>query len=208
MSQTLNSPPASVLIARPFKRTGLPINSAEVATNIRSQSRDERKAWSKAVSTAAKQGDEAPEPCCKTLHISLCFDGTNNHEPSDSIADPICTSNVARLYHTSLEKTEKGFFRYYSPGVGTVFEEIKEYLPSQAGLIGARGGEDRINWGLTRLIAALKETLKEVGQEPLSIAQTQALVEAMATNWTASVLSGGILKRKGDRFISGLTGYK
>lgn len=194
MSQTLNSPPASVLIARPFKRTGLPINPAEVATNIRSQSRDERKAWSKAVSTAAKQGDEAPEPCCKTLHISLCFDGTNNHEPSDSIADPICTSNVARLFRASIEKTEKGFFRYYSPGVGTVFEEIKEYLPSQAGLIGARGGEDRINWGLTRLIAALKETLKEVGQEPLSIAQTQALVEAMATNWTASVLSGGILE--------------
>jgi len=88
----------------------------------------------------------------------------------------------------------QGFFAYYSPGVGTVFEEIKEYLPSQAGLIGASGGEDRINWGLTRLIAALKETLKEAGQEPLSIAQTHALVEAMATNWTASVLSGGILE--------------
>ncbi len=194
MSQTLNSPPASVLIARPFERTGLPINSAEVATNIRSQSRDERKAWSKAVSAAAKQSDEAPEPCCKTLHISLCFDGTNNHEPSDSIADPICTSNVARLFHASIEKTDKGLFRYYSPGVGTVFEEIKEYLPSQLGLIGASGGEDRINWGLTRLIAALKETLKEAGQEPLSIAQTQALVEAMGTNWTASVLSGGVLE--------------
>lgn len=194
MSKTLKPQPASVLIARPFERTGLPIDSAEVATNIRSQNRDEKKAWSKAVNAAAKQGDEVPEPCCKTLHISLCFDGTNNHEPSDSIADPICTSNVARLYHASLEKTEKGFFRYYSPGVGTVFEEIKEYLPSQAGLIGARGGEDRINWGLTRLIAALKETLKEAGQEPLSLSQTQTLVEAMGTKWAASVLSGGLLE--------------
>ncbi|MFN3771456.1 MAG: phospholipase effector Tle1 domain-containing protein [Ectopseudomonas guguanensis] len=135
MSQTLSSPPASVLIARPFERTGLPIDSSEVATNIRSQNRDEKKAWSKAVSSAAKQGDEAPEPCCKTLHISLCFDGTNNHEPSDSIADPICTSNVARLFHASIEKTDKGLFRYYSPGVGTVFEEIKEYLPSQLGSV-------------------------------------------------------------------------
>lgn len=198
MSQTLSPPPASVLIARPFERTGLPIDSSEVARNIRSQNRDEKKAWGKTVDAAAKQGDEAPEPCCKTLHISLCFDGTNNHEPSDSIADPICTSNVARLFHASLgqvpEAMAQGFFAYYSPGVGTVFEEIKEYLPSQAGLIGASGGEDRINWGLTRLIAALKETLKEAGQEPLSIAQTHALVEAMATNWTASVLSGGILE--------------
>lgn len=191
MSQTLNPPPASVLIARPFERTGLPIDSSEVATNIRSQNRDEKKAWSKAVNAAAKQGDEVPEPCCKTLHISLCFDGTNNHEPSDSIADPISTSNVARLYHASLEKKEKGFFRYYSPGVGTVFEEIKEYLPSQAGLIGARGGEDRINWGITRLIDALRTTLT---QESLLIDQTQALVEAMGTNWAASVLTGGLLE--------------
>lgn len=198
MSQTLSPPPAKALKARPFERTGLPVDSAEVAANIRSQSRDEKKAWSKAVSAAAKQGDEVPEPCCKTLHISLCFDGTNNHEPSDSIADPLCTSNVARLFHASLgqmpEALEKGFFAYYSPGVGTVFEEIKEYLPSQTGLIGARGGEDRINWGLTRLIAALKETLKGAGQEPLSLGQTQVLVEAMGTNWAASVLSGGILE--------------
>ncbi|TBU76578.1 Rhs element Vgr protein [Pseudomonas daroniae] len=194
MSQTLKPPPASVLIARPFERTGLPISSSEVLVNIRAQERDEKKFWSKMISAAAKQGEEVPEPCCKTLHISLCFDGTNNHEPSDSIADPICTSNVARLFHASVEKTEEGFFRYYSPGVGTVFEEIKEYLPSQTGLIGASGGEDRINWGLTRLIAALKETLKGEGQEPLSLGQTQALVESMGTNWAASVLSGGLLE--------------
>ncbi|MGE8505641.1 MAG: T6SS phospholipase effector Tle1-like catalytic domain-containing protein [Pseudomonas sp.] len=208
MSQTLTPRPANVLIARPFERTGLPINSWEVLVNIRGQEKDEKKAWSRAISAAAKQDEDVPEPCCKTLHISLCFDGTNNHEPSDSIADPICTSNVARLYHASIEKTEKGFFRYYSPGVGTVFEEIKEYLPSQTGLIGASGGENRINWGLTRLIAALKETLKETGQEPLSIAQTQAMVEAMATNWTASVLSGGMLENGARKRKAALQPYE
>lgn len=195
MSQTLNPPPASVLIARPFERTGLPINVSEVLVNIRAQERDEKKFWSKAISTAAQQGEDIPEPCCKTLHISLCFDGTNNHERSDSIADPICTSNVARLFHASLgqvpEAIEKGFFAYYSPGVGTVFEEIKEYLPSQAGLIGARGGEDRINWGLTRLIDALQTALT---QEQLLLDQTQTLVDAMGTNWAAAVLSGGLLE--------------
>ncbi|UQY33752.1 DUF2235 domain-containing protein [Pseudomonas fulva] len=194
MSQAMRPPPASVLIARAYERTGLPIDSSEVRLNIQAQERDEKKLWSKAAIAAAKQGEAVPEPCCKALHISLCFDGTNNHEPSDSIADPRCTSNVARLLHASIEKIDNGFFRYYSPGVGTVFEEIKEYVPDSNGLIGARGGEDRINWGLTRLIAALKETLKSEGQEPLSLGQTQALVEAMGTNWAASVLSGGLLE--------------
>src|SRR5690606_37433742 len=72
------------------------------------------------------------------------------------------------------------------------FEEIKEYLPSQAGLIGARGGEDRINWGLTRLVDALKTTLTPLAR--LRLDQTQSLVEAMGTNWAASALSGGLLE--------------
>lgn len=110
MSQVMTPPPASVLIARPFDRTGLPIDSSEVLLNIRAQERDEKKFWSKSISVGAKQGEDVPEPCCKTLHISLCFDGTNNHEPSDSIADPRCTSNVARLLHASIEKIDNGFF--------------------------------------------------------------------------------------------------
>ena len=192
MSQIMTPPPASVLIARPFDRTGLPMDSSEVLLNIRAQERDEKKFWSRSISTGAKQGEEAPEPCCKALHISLCFDGTNNHEPSDSIADPRCTSNVARLLQASIEKIDNGFFRYYSPGVGTVFEDIKEYVPDSNGLIGARGGEDRINWGLTRLIDALQTTLTP--ESRLQLGQTQALVEAMGTNWAKSVLSGGLLE--------------
>lgn len=209
MSQTLNPPPASVLIARPFERTGLPINLWEVLLNLRAQERDEKKVWSRSINAAAKQGEDVPEPCCKTLHISLCFDGTNNHEPSDSIADPICTSNVARLYHASLgqapEALQKGFFTYYSPGVGTVFEEIKEYLPSSNGLISARGGEDRINWGLSRLIDALQTTLTE---EPLLLGQTQALVEAMGTSLAASMLSDGMLKNSARKRKAAVQPYE
>lgn len=183
--------PASVLPAPRFTRTGLPLNTGEVAGNIRKQKRDERHAGSRLATTAATKGEEVPAPCCKTLHISLCFDGTNNHEPSDR-GDPLSTSNVARLFHASIDKRENGYFGYYSPGVGTVFEEIKEYLPNEMGLIGAQGGENRINWGLTRLIAALKETLPE--EAPLSVGDTQALVEAMSTNWASNVLSGGLLE--------------
>jgi len=60
------------------------------------------------------------------------------------------------------------------------------------GLVGASGGENRINWGLTRMIAALKDALP--GQEPLSLADTQALVDAMATNWYGHVFSAGLLE--------------
>ena len=36
-------------------------------------------------------------PCMKIVTVTLCFDGTNNHEPSDSLALPSTTTNVARL---------------------------------------------------------------------------------------------------------------
>lgn len=60
------------------------------------------------------------------------------------------------------------------------------------GLIAASGGENRINWGLTRMIAALKDALP--GQDPLSLTDTQALVDAMATNWYGNVFSAGLLE--------------
>ncbi|MCC6074547.1 T6SS phospholipase effector Tle1-like catalytic domain-containing protein [Pseudomonas sp. GCM10022188] len=194
----------SALIPQPFPADGyLPHSPAELAANIRQQERDELRAWSAACSAAAARGDADPgKPCAKALHLSLCFDGTNNHEPSDSTAVPLCTSNVARLFHASIGGTEhqqaidKGFFRYYSPGVGTVFPDIKEYTPSQLGLIGAKGGEDRINWMLTRLIDALRATLTP--QKPLLLEETQGLVESMSSNWAGNVLSGGLLEN-GER---------
>lgn len=193
----------SALIPQPFPVDGyLPRSPAELAANIRQQERDELRAWSAACSAAAARGEADPgKPCAKALHLSLCFDGTNNHEPSDSTAVPLCTSNVARLFHASLGRTEhqqavdKGFFRYYSPGVGTVFPDIKEYTPSQLGLIGAKGGEDRINWMLTRLIDALQFTLTS---RRIELPETQALVEAMSSNWAGNVLSGGLLEN-GER---------
>lgn len=193
---------SSALLPQPFPTDGyLPHSPEELAANIRLQERDELRAWSDACTTAAARGEADPgKPCAKALHLSLCFDGTNNHEPSDSTAVPLCTSNVARLFHASLGRTgqaiDKGFHAYYSPGVGTVFPDIKEYTPSQLGLIGAKGGENRINWMLTRLIAALRATLTP--QKPLLLSETQSLVEAMSSNWAGNVLSGGLLE-KGER---------
>ncbi len=101
--------PASASPAPRFIRTGLPLNSGEVAGNIRQQKRDEKAAWSRAAKNADAMGVCVPEPCCKTLQISLCFDGTNNHEPSDK-GEPLCASNVARLFqaHPSATYTRQG----------------------------------------------------------------------------------------------------
>ncbi|MWV14825.1 DUF2235 domain-containing protein [Pseudomonas sp. L-22-4S-12] len=202
MSKTLTveCPPAAspVLIAPRFARSGLPQDAHEVKTNLDRQQVDEKRFWNQAIQTAASCGQEATEPCTKTLHISLFFDGTNNHEPSDKDADPRCTSNIARLYHATIdhgikEAAKSGYYRYYIPGVGTVFKEIHEHVPLADGLKGAEGGESRINWGLVRLIDALKLTLTP--EEPLSDEDAYRLVDKMSTCWYGHVFSGTLLER-------------
>lgn len=201
MSKTLTVeclPTASpVLIAPRFTRSGLPQEAHEVKANLDRQKVDEKRFWNQAIQIAANCGQEATEPCTKTLHISLFFDGTNNHEPSDKDANPRCTSNIARLYHATIdhgkkEASESGYFGYYIPGVGTVFKEIHENVPLADGLKGAEGGENRINWGLTRLIDALRRTLTK---KPLLEEDAYRLVDKMSTCWYGHVFSGTLLER-------------
>jgi hypothetical protein len=89
--------------------------------------------------------------CCKSLHISLFFDGTNNNEPNDTASTPPHPSNVAKLYHACApddrKANERGFYAFYIPGVGTPFPRIGTYDYYSSGLQFAVGGEDRINWG-------------------------------------------------------------
>ncbi|WP_230369794.1 phospholipase effector Tle1 domain-containing protein [Paludibacterium denitrificans] len=103
-----------------------------------------------------------PAPCNQVLNISLFFDGTNNHGDSDDAANPICSSNVRRLYHASIGDSKSqasGYYRHYMQGVGTQFDQIGETGPSSGGLSFASGGERRILWGLTRLIDSLQQSL-------------------------------------------------
>lgn len=204
MSKTLTplcSPaPSQVRIAPRFTRSGLPQDAHEIKANLDKQSADEKRCWNRTIQSAACSGNEAPEPCAKALHISLFFDGTNNHEPSDKSANPRCTSNIARLYHATVDHnlkdaSEAGFFRYYIPGVGTVFKEIQEHVPDDNGLKGAKGGENRISWGLVRLIDALKLTLTP--DQPLSDEEAYRLVTEMSTCWLLHMTTGTLLE-KGD----------
>ena len=144
----------------------------------------------------------AGAPCMKMVTITLCFDGTNNHEPTDSLALPSTTTNVARLYHASLGRSEhetterEGFYAYYMQGVGTEFKEIGEFKPDGAGLMASVGGENRINWGLTRLIDALK---KACYQEPPTMSESFALVQKMGTSLTEDALGVSLFKNSYDR---------
>lgn len=95
--------------------------------------------------------------CCRSLHISLFFDGTGNNEHNDTSSDPAHPTNISKLYHATYQDAERdGYFRYYIPGVGTPFPKIGEMDYSNDGLAFAAGGEDRINWALLRLVDALR----------------------------------------------------
>ncbi|MBK0004875.1 DUF2235 domain-containing protein, partial [Erwinia sp. S38] len=70
------------------------------------------------------------------------------------------------------------YYKYYIPGVGTPFPEVKDLDFSMMGLAAATHGEDRINWGLLRLIDALKRTM---GDDNLSDGESWKALEKMAT---------------------------
>lgn len=187
--------PQSARTAPASRGSRLPQLPQETAGNLQLQQRDEKQARSRAALEASRTGQSQPsELCYKTLHLSLFFDGTNNNEEADKRFEPRCTSNVARLYHASIEQTATNtpktgqaaapnYFRYYCPGVGTVFPDIGEHYPESNGLVGAKGGENRITWGITRLLDALYRVLKHE-----EFSNTQHLVDAMSTGKVAEAL--------------------
>lgn len=135
----------------------------------------------------AQRGLRGASTCARSLHISLFFDGTNNNEPYDTKqADPPHPTNIAKLYHASLDQPESGYFAYYIPGVGTPFPEIGELDFSTFGLAFANRGEDRINWGLLQIADALSFALNKNLRLDLSVAQ--GMVNKMATTWPLTAL--------------------
>jgi len=201
------TPDAGKTAAEPVSRIAvfdsrglLPHGPKDVAFNYRQQLRAERQvelalmheAWT------ANRPFFGP-PCMQVLHVTLCFDGTNNHEPSDAKNKPPTTSNVARLYHASLGSGQpqaetlgaQGIYAYYIPGVGTEFKEIGEFEPSDAGLKYGTGGENRINWGLTRLLDALQQAC---GEPRLPPEEANALVQQMGTSALQDALGASLLK--------------
>lgn len=188
---------ANALIAPPFKN-GLPDSPQAVMNNLSKRERDENQHISHTRQNSLQAGGAiSSNTCCQSLHLSLFFDGTNNNRHADE-REPLSTSNIARLYHATVDHSEgegtQSHFRYYCPGVGTAFPEIGEHEPLSKGLIGAMGGENRINWGLTRLIDALRRNLLNT---ILDDSETQDLLSTMSTVMlTPELISNGKRNRE------------
>ncbi|KPN90924.1 T6SS phospholipase effector Tle1-like catalytic domain-containing protein [Pseudomonas nunensis] len=189
---------ASVWLPPPFPLEGrLPRRAAQVQQNILRQCEQER-GYHDALCLAT--GYRVMPPCCKTVHISLFFDGTGNNLNNDLYqSDTPHPTNIARLFRATVGDGHAGgtthsegasrltdaagtgngqYFKYYMPGVGTPFAEVGDLDYTISGLAGAWFGEERINWGLLMLIDALRRTL---GLPRLDNASLKAAVEAMGT---------------------------
>jgi hypothetical protein len=181
----------------------LPTQAALVGRNCAQQDNQEL-AYRQELCLAA--GRRVEPPCCKTLHISLFFDGTGNNLNHDLyIADPKHPTNIARLFRATIGQGAAGgvakgeelldadgsgedkYYKYYIPGVGTPFPEVKDLDFSMMGLAAATHGEDRINWGLLRIIDALKRTTTK---KSLSNSASWTAVDKMATSMASFGLTG------------------
>ncbi|MFU0884051.1 T6SS phospholipase effector Tle1-like catalytic domain-containing protein [Kluyvera cryocrescens] len=181
----------------------LPTQAALVGANCTQQDSHEL-AYRQALCLAA--GQRVEPPCCKTLHISLFFDGTGNNLNHDLyIADPKHPTNIARLFRATIGQGAAGgvvkgpelldadgsgddkYYKYYIPGVGTSFPEVNDLDFSMMGLAAATHGEDRINWGLLRIIDALRRTTTK---KSLSDGASWSAVDKMATSMASFGLTG------------------
>ncbi|HEK1721345.1 TPA: DUF2235 domain-containing protein [Proteus mirabilis] len=122
--------------------------------------------------------------CCRTLHISFFFDGTNNNRKEDMEAKPETATNITRLFEATREdennpnKKLREYFKYYMPGVGTAFPEIGEYNFTTTGLMYATGGENRLNWALLMLANTFSVA---AGNNKLDISNCREYLKDMAT---------------------------
>lgn len=191
----------------------LPRRPELLQQNIKRQSRWERDHQND-LSVAA--GRRIAMPCCKTLHITLCFDGTGNNLNNDlyESGDAPHPTNIARLFRASIGAGYAGgtnhnpkaqwltdaegtgdhqYFKYYMPGVGTPFPEVGDLDYGNYGLAFAGYGEERINWGLMMIIDALRRALKMPRQDNDSL---RAAVQAMGTSHVMDAVSGGANRRR------------
>jgi len=194
----------------PFPAQGrLPVNALQVGQNGHQQNSAERR-YHQELCLAA--GRRVAPPCCKTLHISLFFDGTGNNLNNDLLlSDPKHPTNIARLFSATIGDGTAGgvadpgrvpldaasdsggkYFKFYIPGVGTPFPEVNDPDYSTAGMVGAAMGEERINWALLRIIDVLMRVSKDPKNNSIKLSEgaSRKSITKMGTRWSR-LWSGG-----------------
>ncbi|MGE8063503.1 T6SS phospholipase effector Tle1-like catalytic domain-containing protein, partial [Pseudomonas sp. NPDC089547] len=189
---------ASVWLPPEFPLQGrLPQQAFEFHQNLRRQCSMEHD-YHDALCVAS--GIRVMPPCCKTLHVSLFFDGTGNNLNNDLYESAVPhPTNIARLFRATIGAGHAGgtlhngkarwltdeagsgygqYFKHYMPGVGTPFPEVGDLDYTSDGLAFARRGEERINWGLLMVIDALR---RAIGLPRRDNATLMAAVEEMGT---------------------------
>jgi len=192
-------------IPPPFPAEGrLPTQPLLVGQHCHQQNSSERN-YRQELCLAA--GQRVEPPCCKSLHISLFFDGTGNNLNNDFvISNPKHPTNIARLFRAAIGDGTAGgvsnnkevpqdaaadsggkYFKFYMPGVGTPFPEVGDLDYSTMGLVGATMGEERINWALLRIIDVLKFTATE---KWLTTGESRKSIGKMGTSWSRLWIGG------------------
>ncbi|KGA39082.1 DUF2235 domain-containing protein [Pectobacterium odoriferum] len=187
----------------PFPAQGrLPTQALQVGQSCHQQNSTER-LYRQELCLAA--GRRVEPPCCKTLHISLFFDGTGNNLNNDLLlSDPKHPTNIARLFRATIgdgtaggvsdtskvpldAASESGgkYFKFYIPGVGTPFPEVNDPDYSTMGLVGAAKGEERINWALLRIIDVLMRISKDTKNNSIKLSEgaSRRSIDKMGTSW-------------------------
>lgn len=165
----------------------LPVTKLQVEDNYLKQKKEEKKYLLECNKSSDKKNGFS---CRHSLHISLFFDGTGNNDQNDSNSDPEHPTNIAKMYHASIQAgAAEGYHSYYMPGVGTPFPKIGELDYSSSGLAFASGGEDRINWALMMLVDAL--TFSATGQRMDDSIAKQKIAD-MRAHWP---LTGEVNRR-------------
>ncbi|MHC5175365.1 T6SS phospholipase effector Tle1-like catalytic domain-containing protein [Serratia rhizosphaerae] len=187
----------------PFPAQGrLPTQALQVGQNCHQQNSAER-LYRQELCLAA--GRRVEPPCCKTLHISLFFDGTGNNLNNDLLlSDPKHPTNIARLFRATIGDGTAGgvpdqqkvsldaandsggkYFKFYIPGVGTPFPEVNDPDYSLAGLVAATKGEERINWALLRIIDVLMRVSKDPQNNSIKLSEgaSRKSISKMGTSW-------------------------
>lgn len=185
----------------------LPKSEAQVRDNLYRRSKAERDHHD---SLCVAAGRRVSKPCSKSLHITLCFDGTGNNLNNDLFesGDQPHPTNIARIFRASIGAGHTGgvshraessrltdafangdneYFKYYMPGVGTPFPEVGDLDYGLPGLAFAKYGEERINWGLLMILDALRRALGLPRQGHKTLA---AAIEAMSTRHVFELATG------------------